>query len=233
MPMAGKGERLAKAGFSKPKPLIEVAGVPMFIRALKFLKLLKVSFDLHLIIDSRKINSSEIQVILDQYNIVGNIHTLNKSTNGSADTVMKISHLLAKSDPILIVDCDIEFSSNGFFDYINDEVENSRYDGCIAFFNSNEDKFSFAEIITETGLVSRVAEKEVISNNAIIGAYYFKDFLLFYQAFGILKSQKLKEGDEYFSSKVLGILVRQQNNIKAFEGRMQNFGSFDDLKKFI
>ena len=205
----------------------------MFIRALEFLKLLKVSFVLHLIIDSRKINSSELQAILNQYNIVGEIHSLNNSTKGSADTVMKISHLLAKMNPILIVDCDIEFFSSGFFDYINHRDKNSRYDGCIAFFNSNEDKFSFAEIITETGLVSRVAEKEVISNNAIIGAYYFKDFLLFYQAFEILKSQKLKEGDEYYLSKILGILVSQKNKIKAFEGRMQNFGSFDDLIKFI
>ena len=34
MPMAGEGSRFAKAGWTTPKPLIELRGVPLFMRAI-------------------------------------------------------------------------------------------------------------------------------------------------------------------------------------------------------
>jgi CTP:phosphocholine cytidylyltransferase-like protein len=37
IPMAGEGQRFKDAGFTNPKPLIEVNGLPMIVRALKCL----------------------------------------------------------------------------------------------------------------------------------------------------------------------------------------------------
>ena len=34
MPMAGEGSRFARAGWTTPKPLIELRGVPLFQRAI-------------------------------------------------------------------------------------------------------------------------------------------------------------------------------------------------------
>ena len=41
MPMGGLGSRFAKEGYKTPKPLIEVDGKPMFMRALDSFKPLK------------------------------------------------------------------------------------------------------------------------------------------------------------------------------------------------
>ncbi|HSX29838.1 MAG TPA: hypothetical protein VLE73_04750 [Candidatus Saccharimonadales bacterium] len=43
MPMAGAGSRFAKAGFTTPKPLIQVDGKPMFMKALSALEPIKAN----------------------------------------------------------------------------------------------------------------------------------------------------------------------------------------------
>ena len=35
MPMAGEGTRFLKEGWTTPKPLIELKGIPLFVRAIR------------------------------------------------------------------------------------------------------------------------------------------------------------------------------------------------------
>ena len=53
------------------------------------------------------------------------------------------------------------------------ELYSKNADGGIATFNSNHPKWSYVKM-NSLGIVSEVAEKKVISNDATVGIYYWK-----------------------------------------------------------
>ena len=71
--------------------------------------------------------------------------------------------LIANSDQI--VDMNIA-------DYINDS-DNRNLDGSVLCFEDNDTKWSYAKLDGK-GLITEIREKEVISEHATVGIYYFK-----------------------------------------------------------
>ena len=89
----------------------------------------------------------------------------------------------------------------------------SVYDGALLSFYSNDPKYSFLKLDRD-GLVTETIEKQVISNYAICGAYYFKNKQLFLD----MTKQYLDECNytEYFVSGVYNVMAKHNKKIRNF-----------------
>lgn len=105
-------------------------------------------------------------------------------------------------DAVIVMDCDLEFRSVKFMEIIKVILSKSMDEadgGALVSFKSDNPKYSYAEV-GEDGYVKRTAEKEVISNHALCGAYFFSTGKRFKQiAHQLLNELEFKKPEYYVS----------------------------------
>ncbi|MCS2917415.1 hypothetical protein NXW71_03125 [Parabacteroides merdae] len=104
-----------------------------------------------------------------------NLFSVVKTTRGAVETCLIAENAIADDDAVIVMDCDLEFRSKKFVEIIkqilNKPIEEAT-GGALVSFESNEPRYSYAAL-GKDGFVTRTAEKEVISNHALCGAYFF------------------------------------------------------------
>lgn len=180
MPMGGGGTRFGNHGFELPKPLIPIYGKPFFYWATrsieKFVELNSLTF----VVLQDHIEKFHIDCEIKKYYPEANILVIPEVLPGAVLTCMAGIKDIPDGQPILFNDCDHLFLCQDFYDF----CENGNFeqpDGALLTFSSNEDRFSYVAY-DENGFVTRTVEKEVISNDAICGAYYFRNKQIFEEA---------------------------------------------------
>ena len=118
IPMAGEGKRFLDEGYTIPKPLIKINGIPMFVHAAKALP--KAYLFIFICLKSHVINF-KIDKIIKSFFSKSKIIVLNKTTNGQAATCLKAKKLLKKDDILTIGTCDngMHYSIKKFDNKIN------------------------------------------------------------------------------------------------------------------
>lgn len=168
IPMAGAGSRFVKAGYKKPKPFIDVLGKPMICHVLDNLNMPNAKFIILARAEHYNSEQETIKWIKANYNV--EFVLIDKLTEGAACTVLHAHRLINNDTPMLIANSDQIVDMN-IADYINDS-DNRKLDGSVLCFEDNDPKWSFAKVNSD-GLITMIREKEVISNNATVGIYYF------------------------------------------------------------
>ena len=220
MPMAGEGSRFKQAGINTPKPLIKANGVPFFIRALSSVK---DSFDL-----------SEVNGIIHELPFA-NIITLPKLTRGAVETCLSaLPFLIEDNDAILIMDCDLEWHCYNYTKSIKHLLGDdcSTVGGMLLSFNSDNPRYSYA--LTDGNVVKETAEKKVISNNALVGAYFFnttEDFL--FAADKLMSENKLSDVKEYYVSLLYNYLIKDGRTVILHKvDSLYSFGTPEELYEY-
>jgi len=177
IPIGGVGKRFKEEGFSSPKPLINVLGVPMIFRVLESLKLSKED-KVHIVYNPElKSYNFESLLIREFDDINFNFISLKNSTKGAAETVLFGLQNIDEQDlqkEFLLLDCDTFYSEDIISKYKSSDNKNS-----IFYFNDTDNKPIFSYIILdESNRVILIKEKEKISDNANSGAYGFKSGVL-------------------------------------------------------
>ena len=181
MPMAGEGSRFAKAGWTTPKPLIELQGVPLFQRAIGSVAIDGVDMKYSLIVRQEHIDNQHIDVLIKELLPEARVIAGLKTTRGAVETCLVAEKAIEDEDAIVVMDCDLEFRSSRYNELVSDALSVSADQadgGALVSFESNNPRYSYAQIDAD-GRVLRTAEKEPISNHALCGAYFFgsgKDF---------------------------------------------------------
>lgn len=171
LPMAGRGSRFEGAGYQRPKPLIEVDGVPMFILSLRSLE--GVHYDKLVIV---ALEEHEQQYGISQYIAQYQLpHTslvlLKDVTKGQLCTVLAAKDYIDKEEDVLIISSDTIVGSEIGKDIAQ---KNPTCQGLISVADMQGDRWSFAAV-DESGKVIQVAEKQRISSHASTGLYYFSN----------------------------------------------------------
>lgn len=192
IPMAGRGSRYVTQGYEVPKPLIEVAGKPMVIRALKSLKEINVSRFVFVILREHD-EQYGIQKLISHI-LPKNVEftLLDDVTEGQLCTVLAAREFLNREEDILIASSDT-FVQND----LAHTIATTQYAGIISVANLPGDQWSFART-DEQGKVVEVAEKKRISDHASTGLYYFRkagDLIDFGDA--MIKRQEKTRGEYY------------------------------------
>ena len=181
MPMAGEGSRFAQAGWTTPKPLIELRGVPLFQRAFGSVAIEGVDMKYSFIVRQEHIDSQHIDKLITDILPEARIFSVLKTTRGAVETCLVAESAIDDEDAVMVMDCDLEFRSVRYNELVKQalSVPATEADGgALVSFESDNPRYSYAEV-DETGRVLRTAEKEPISNHALCGAYFFgsgKDF---------------------------------------------------------
>ncbi len=214
MPMGGAGSRFFKNGYVIPKPLIEINGKPFLYWATMSIKKYIDLEDITFVILQEHIDNYEIDKVILKYFPDAKFVVLKEMFKEGPVLTCREGLLNINDDlPIIFNDCDHYFKSSSFNDFCNSE-DKEMVDGALLTFEANDPKFSYVEL-GQDGNAKRTVEKEVISNNAICGAYYVKNKKIFLDSVSeYLNNCNYKE---YFVSGIYNIMIKNGLTIKNFK----------------
>lgn len=197
IPLAGFGTRLRPHTFTKPKPLVNVAGKPVLAHILDPLMGLDVEEMVfivgHLGEQIRDYVSSHYRVpaqYVEQRELKGQAHALHLAREHLTGPlfIIFVDTIFEADLSHLPTDCD------GIF-YVK-EVEDPR-------------RFGIAILDEEQRFVTRVVEKpaDPVSNLAVIGAYYIRDGERLQAAVDELLRRDIKTKGEYYLADALQLMI--------------------------
>lgn len=229
--MAGAGSRFAKAGYKKPKPFIDVLGKPMICHVLDNLTMPNAKFILLVRTEHYNNEHETINWIKAHYNV--EYILINKLTEGAACTVLHAHRLINNDMPLLIANSD-QIIDMDISDYFIDS-ENRKLDGSVLCFEDNDKKWSYAKL-DENNLISLIREKEVISNHATVGIYYFHRGRDFVENAIDMFVRNERVNNEFYVAPVYNYAIARGYRFGIYsidKSQMHGTGTPEDLDKYI
>ena len=228
IPMAGAGSRFQQAGYTFPKPLIDVMGKPM----------------IQVVVENLNIDANFIYVVQKEHKMKYNLDTLlnlitpgckvvevDGLTEGAVCTALMAKEYIDDDNPLFFANSDqlVEWDSNEFM-YKMNETDS---DGGIVTFRSTHPKWSFAKI-NDKGFVVEVAEKNPISNIATVGFYYWKKGSDFVKYAEQMIEKNIRVNNEFYVCPVFNQAIQDNKKIKTFDiSKMWGLGTPEDLNIFL
>lgn len=211
MPMGGGGTRFFNNGYMTPKPLIEIQGRPFFYWATqsinKYVDLQSLTF----VVLQEHVDQFKIDKTIRAYYPEAQIRVLTHVLNGAVLTCLEGIKSI-QDGPVVFNDCDHIFSCRYFYDFCN-AGDFSDIDGALLTFRSQDPKFSYLAY-DDKGNVLQTVEKEVIGNDAICGAYFFKNKEVFIRS--AIQYLEYCSYNEYYVSGVYNVLAAQGGVIRSY-----------------
>ena len=228
VPMAGAGTRFSAAGYTFPKPLIDVMGKPM----------------IQVVIENLNIEANYIYLVqrehYEKYNLKHMLNLITPGchivqvegiTQGAACTTLLARQLIDNDNKLLIVNSDqyIEWNSNQImYAFSSDHI-----DGGIVTFENTHPKWSYVAL-NETGFVTQVAEKKVISNKATVGMYYWKHGSDYVKYADTMIRKDIRVNNEFYVAPVYNEAIESGAKIRIKDiDRMWGLGTPEDLNYFV
>lgn len=229
IPMSGLGSRFKSAGIDTPKPLIKVDGKTLIEHSVESL-----GIDGQYIFVTRKYDNEDhnksLSKILKSLKPDSIEIMLDKNQLGAADAALYAKDYIG-DDSLIITNCDqrLEWNSDDFMSFIS----SSNCDGAVVLFKSSDPKNSFAKL--SGNRVIEIAEKKVISNNALFGLHYWKNGKDFVQsAIKLLAEYKQKDLKECYVSETYNYIL-EDKNIQSYFIKNNQFhllGTPEDIDTF-
>jgi HAD superfamily hydrolase (TIGR01509 family) len=228
IPMAGAGSRFAAAGYTFPKPLIDVNGKPM----------------IQMVVENLNIDANFVFVVQKEHREKYNLDTLlnliapnckvvevDGLTEGAACTALLAKEYIDSDAPLFFANSDqfVEWDSNEFFYKMNE----TDADGGIVTFKATHPKWSFAKI-DDNGIVTEVAEKNPISDLATVGFYYWKHGSDFVKYAEQMIANNVRVNNEFYVCPVFNQAIDGGKVIRTFDvPKMWGTGTPEDLKYYL
>jgi HAD superfamily hydrolase (TIGR01509 family) len=228
IPMAGAGSRFEQAGYTFPKPLIDVNGKPM-IQAV--VDNLNIDATYTFIVQKEHYEKYNLEHLLSLLQPNCNIVQVDGVTEGAACTTLLAKEFIDNDEPLVIANSDqfVEWDSNEFM-Y---SMEADNIDGGILTFEATHPKWSFAKL-DENGYVVEVAEKKPISNIATVGIYYWRKGSDYVKYAEHMIDQDIRTNGEFYVCPVFNEAILDCKKIKTFKiERMWGLGTPEDLDRFL
>lgn len=232
VPLAGRGQRFADAGYELPKPLIPIHGVPMMRVVIGNLTP-RQPHRFHFLILREHADRHGLDRLLGSWAPGCTVTCVDAVTEGAACTVLLARAHFEGDDPLMIANCD---------QYV--EVDIDRYlaamgdaEGLIMTMRADDPKWSFVRLDAR-GEVTEVVEKQVVSNEATVGIYNFRrgrDFT--WAAEQMIAAGRRVNGEFYVApayNELIGTGRRPRiYNIGTVGRGMHGIGTPADLRQFL
>jgi len=228
IPMAGAGSRFEAAGYTFPKPLIEVRGKPM----------------IQVVVENLNIDAKYIFIVqkshFEKYNldyllrmIVPDCEIVQTDgiTEGAACTTLLARDFIDNDSSLIIANSDqyVDWNSGEtIYSFMADGI-----DGGIVTFNATHPKWSYARI-DESGLVLEVAEKRPISDLATVGIYFWRKGSDYVKYADEMIAKNIRTNGEFYVCPVFNQAIAEGKKfrIRNIEG-MWGIGTPEDLDYFL
>ena len=228
IPMAGAGSRFEAAGYTFPKPLIEVRKKPMIQVVVENLNI-KANF-IYVVQKSHR-EKYNLDALLSLITPGCKIVETEGMTEGAACTALLAKEYIDSDAPLFFANSDqfVEWDSNEFLYKMNE----TNADGGIVTFEATHPKWSFAKV-NKQGLVTEVAEKNPISNIATIGFYYWKHGSDFVKYAEQMINKNIRVNNEFYVCPVFNEAIEDGKAIRTFDVKeMWGLGTPEDLNYYL
>lgn len=231
IPMAGRGSRFAEAGYTLPKPLIDVGGRPMIewvienLRPTQQHRFIFICLSEHLEMFPKLEN--RLRELCPNMELV----STRTVTEGAACTMLLAERFINNDQPLMTANSDqiVEVSVD---DYLKSGVN---LDGLLMTFKASDPKWSYC--VMHNGLVTKVVEKQVVSDEATVGIYNFKSGAEFVKAAHSMIKKDIRVNNEFYLAPVYNEMISEGKRIGIHcigtEGSsMHGLGIPSDLDSF-
>ena len=236
IPMAGLGERFLKKGYTVPKPLIEINGIPMVIKA---------TLDLpasghHIFIALKKhLQEYQVETHIKKHLPDAGIISLDHVTEGQACTCMLALDAIRDDEDILIGACD-----NGMI--INKNTFNeikATADVIVFSFRNNitvvnkPQQYGWINL-DKDGNVKNISVKKPISetpinDHAVVGAFWFRQNIFFRKSTEKMIAENRRINNEFYVDESINDAIALGYKVKVFEiDRYICWGTPDDYSTY-
>lgn len=235
IPMAGAGLRFKEAGYTFPKPLIDINGKPMISLVAENLKPKKGKFEHIFICQKEHYDKYSLREIFENSTGGKNYKyvQLTTMTEGAACTILTAVDYINNDQELIIANSD-QIVDGGIDDFI-DFARKSRADGAIMTFQSSHPRWSYAKV-DEKNRVIEVAEKRVISDKATVGIYYFREGRKFVEAAQSMILKNIRVNNEFYVCPAYNELILSGGLVKIYnieQHRMHGLGTPEDLNAYF
>lgn len=224
IPMAGLGSRFSDKGYRLPKPLIDVDGSPMIKRVVDSLA---IDGNYIFIVQREHSVKYHLKDYLDEIAPGCSIIEIDGLTDGAARTALMAKELIDNDTPLIISNSDqvVVWGSLMFESLLVSQ-------GVIALFQADDPKWSYARI--EDNVITEVAEKKVISNNATVGIYGFSSGSDFVRYAEQMIQKDIRVNNEFYICPVYNEAIDDGKIILPyFVDKMYGLGTPEDLEKYL
>ena len=211
IPMGGASSRFSAAGYDRPKPFIEFYGKTMIENVVQ-----NLGHRNHYTLVTQRKHYDDYRPVFDRMArdaMELNVSLLDGMTRGAAESCITAKDLVNHDLPLMIANCDqmMDWDETKFKAWFLD----SGLDGAIMTFDSQSPKNSYAEV-NDQGLVTRTAEKQVISKHATNGIYVWRKAGDFFRAAEEMISTNIKQNNEFYVCPVYNINIKWGQKIGLY-----------------
>lgn len=212
MPMGGAGSRFSQNGFVMPKPLIEINGKPFLYWATRSIEKYVEHTDIAFVVLKQHIVEFKINEAILKYFPDAKIEAVEWEEVKSGPVMTCLAGLknITDDQPILFNDCDHMFACSSFAEDMNGNLLDC--DGALLTFKSNQPQFSYVKY--DGNKIIGTVEKQVISNNAICGAYVVRNAALFKEMAEVYLQNC--NYSEFFVSGIYNVMCQKGMTVKNY-----------------
>ena len=225
IPMAGAGSRFEKAGYTFPKPLIEVHGKPMIQKVVENLNL---DGRYIFLVQKDHYDKYALQYLLPLIAPGCEIVQVDGLTEGAACTTLLAKEFINNETPLITANSDqfIEFEEGW-----QNQLDRDN-DGNILTFNATHPKWSFARV--EENCVVEVAEKKPISDVATVGVYHWRKGSDYVKYAEQMIAKDVRVNNEFYVCPVFNEAIQDGKTIQTIPiKKMWGLGTPEDLRTFL
>jgi len=225
--MGGNGSRFPRYKYAH-KPLIDIYGKPMIVRALESLKL---KGDYHFIIRQDE-NTAQVKDIIQNSVGVSKFIEIDKTTEGPACSALLFKDYINNDEELVIANCDqiMEWDGKIFLQVARN------YAGCVVTYYSTTDKNSYIKI-DRNGLGVELREKVVISNIGLNGIHYWRKGKYFvHSANMMINDNDRAPNGEFYVAPTYNYMIRYGHSVGIYHipnEQHHAVGDPDDLEKYL
>jgi NDP-sugar pyrophosphorylase family protein len=237
--MSGFGERFRRAGYSVPKPLIEIDGKPIIAHVID---MFPGEHNFLFICNNDHLSHPDYHMerILRRYCPSGQIIGIPPHKLGPIHAVRQIEHLIDLEQPVVVNYCD--FTCYWDWHHFKNFVVSNKCDGAIpaykGFHPHSLGSTNYAYLREANGWALDIQEKQPYTDNrmeefASSGTYYFVSGKIMCEAFRATMEQKLNVGGEYYVSLAYKHLLFAQRPVAIYP--LQHFmqwGTPEDVAEY-
>ena len=224
IPMAGLGSRFRKQGYEVPKQFIYVKDKQLIDLSIDCVDTSECNL-IFIVRDEQVYNYNVDRLLKAKFGDDIEIVTTEGLTRGSVCSCLLARDLIDNDLPLVIHTLDIEF-----FPQLNPaSFVESGFDGNMLTFKSNSANYSYVET-DDNNLVTKTAEKKVISSNACVGIYYFAKGSIFCDYADKMIEQDLTTKGEFYITPLYNLLV--EDGLKVAHENVEKihiFGTPEEL----
>ena len=235
VPMSGFGTRYQKVGYTQPKPLIPVDGVPMIERVLETFP---VDYDYLFTINRLHAEQTPIVEVLKRLRPHAKIVIIEPHKDGPVRTLLDTAEHLPDDQPVLLNYCDFGV----VWDYQKFEqwLEDGKFDGALTAYKGFHPHLvgptPYARMLWDGDVILEIREKHQFTDDKM--SEYASSGLYWFRTGRDLKrlSQKLVDSgyrvqNEFFVSMVSQLQIEEGQKVGVYElDKFHQWGTPQDLQ---